>query len=283
MDPLIAKEQKGQAAGDGKRSLDVRAPGAAGDVDDALNLVVRSLTGSNQAWMLHQGGFWCSAPAHRPPEQYRPSSNTTRYNGYVRHEDRVRLHGHPGIAVWFTGLSASGKSTIAHLLEKNLHEAGCSTYVLDGDNVRHGLCADLDFSPQDRRENIRRIGEMVKLFIDAGIIIITSFISPYREDREWVRSLLGQENYLEIYVHCPVIVCAQRDPKGLYARAMAGEIDGFTGVNAPYEEPAEPDLRVDSHEQTPEQSVERVMRLLAGHRLFNGRLAQKREMGALLC
>ncbi len=149
-------------------------------------------------------------------------NNVTWFNGYLSREDREKLHGHKGAVIWFTGLSASGKSTIARHLEKRLYDMGCSTYVFDGGNVRHGLCGDLGFSPNDRAENIRRIAEMANLYVDAGIIAITAFISPYRTDRERVRELVGADRYVEIYVECPVDVCAARDQKGIYEKAKAG-------------------------------------------------------------
>jgi adenylylsulfate kinase len=164
--------------------------------------------------------------------------------------------------VWFTGLSASGKSTIAHYLEKMLYKRGCSTYSFDGDNVRHGLCRDLGFSPEGRQENIRRIGEMVRLFVDAGIIAITAFISPYRADREMVQKLVGEERFFEVYVECPVEVCSIRDPKGLYQRAKAGVIKEFTGISAPYEAPEKPSLTVRSDIITPVEAAEEVIEVL---------------------
>lgn len=168
--------------------------------------------------------------------------NITRFKGAVSRNDRERLHGHKGCAIWFTGLSASGKSTIAHLVEKELYDLKYSTYVFDGDNVRHGLCSDLGFSQKDRNENIRRIGEMVNLFIDAGTIAITAFISPYKQEREMVRSIVGDDRFIEVFVDCPIEVCIERDPKGIYAKAIAGEIKDFTGVSAPYEPPENPEI-----------------------------------------
>lgn len=186
-------------------------------------------------------------------------NNLTWFNGYVSQEDREKLHGHRGAVIWFTGLSASGKSTIAHLVEKELHQRGCSTYVLDGDNVRHGLCSDLRFSTSDRVENVRRIGEMVKLFVDAGIIVLTAFISPYRKDRQKVRSLCADGKFLEVYVHCPPEVCATRDRKGIYAKAKAGIIKEFTGISAPYEVPTNPDLIIHSDKEGPSLAAGRVI------------------------
>lgn len=185
--------------------------------------------------------------------------NVFRHKGLVCRQDREHLHGHRGYTVWFTGLSASGKSTIAHQAEQLLHQRGCSTYVLDGDNVRHGLCRDLGFSREDRSENLRRIGEMVKLFVDAGIIVLTAFISPYRADRHAIKSMVGRENLLEVYVTCPVEVCSLRDPKGLYSRAKEGKIKNFTGVTAPYEEPENPDLVLNSTQCSPLDAAQLVV------------------------
>ena len=184
------------------------------------------------------------------------------FNGYVTREDREKLHGHKGSVIWFTGLSASGKSTLAHLVEKKLHRANFSTYVLDGDNVRHGLCSDLAFSPEDRAENIRRIGEMIKLFVDAGIIVLAAFISPYRKDRQKVRSMFSKGQVLEIYVDCPVDICATRDCKGIYQKAKAGIIKDFTGVSATYEAPRNPDLIIKSNKESPLKAADRVIELM---------------------
>ena len=189
-------------------------------------------------------------------------NNVTWFNGYVSREDREKAHDHKGAVIWFTGLSASGKSTIAHIVEKQLHERGCSTYVLDGDNVRHGLCADLTFCPEDRAENIRRIGEMVRLFVDAGIIVLTAFISPYRQDRQQVRSLLSDGQFLEIHVDCPPEVCATRDQKGIYQKAQAGIIKEFTGISAPYESPENPELVIQSHEEDAKAAAKKVVELI---------------------
>jgi adenylylsulfate kinase len=189
-------------------------------------------------------------------------NNVTWFNGYVSREDREKARGHKGAVIWFTGLSASGKSTIAHIVEKQLHKRGCSTYVLDGDNVRHGLCADLTFCPEDRAENIRRIGEMVKLFVDAGIIVLTAFISPYRQDRQQVRSLLSDGQFLEIHVDCPPEVCATRDQKGIYQKAKAGIIKEFTGISAPYEPPENPELVIQSDEEDAKAAAKKVLALI---------------------
>ncbi|MBW2579416.1 MAG: adenylyl-sulfate kinase [Deltaproteobacteria bacterium] len=189
-------------------------------------------------------------------------NNVTWFNGYVNRENREKAHGHKGVVIWFTGLSASGKSTIAHIVEKQLHERGCSTYVLDGDNVRHGLCADLTFCQEDRAENIRRIGEMVRLFVDAGIIVLTAFISPYRQDRQQVRSLLSDGQFLEIHVDCPPEICATRDQKGIYQKAQAGIIKEFTGISAPYEPPENPELVIQSHEEDAKAAAKKVVELI---------------------
>lgn len=177
---------------------------------------------------------------------------------------RERVTGHRGAVLWFTGLSGSGKSTLAHELDRRLNERGLHTYVLDGDNVRSGLNSDLGFSAEDREENIRRIGEVARLFADAGILTITAFISPYRRDRDRARALLPQGRFVEIYVECPLEVAEERDPKGLYKKARAGEIEKFTGVDDPYEEPAEPEITVDSSALSLDESIARIENYLAG-------------------
>ena len=189
-------------------------------------------------------------------------NNVTWFNGLVSRVDRERLHNHRGAVIWFTGLSASGKSTIAHHLERRLYEMGCSTYVFDGDNVRHGLCGDLGFSAEDRSENIRRIGEMTKLFVDAGIIAITAFISPFRNDRRSVRTLFKEDQFFEIYMECPLDICVGRDQKNIYARAKTGEIKEFTGISSPYEPPEDPELVIRSHKEDSQESAKRVIRMM---------------------
>jgi adenylylsulfate kinase len=189
------------------------------------------------------------------------SSNTVWHHATVTRARREAANGHKSAVLWFTGLSGAGKSTIAHATEECLHQIGCRTYVLDGDNVRHGLCGDLGFSIEDRHENIRRIGEMSKLFADAGIITLTAFISPLRADRDRVRRLAG-DDFIEIYCRCPIEVCEERDAKGLYKKARAGEIKDFTGVSSPYEEPDNPELVLDSSRMTIEESVAVVMAYL---------------------
>ena len=188
--------------------------------------------------------------------------NIFPHKGQVNRTHREKLHGHASFVVWFTGLPSSGKSTIGHQVEKVLFDAGCSTYTMDGDNVRTGLCCDLGFGEQERAENIRRIGETAKLFVDAGIIVIGCFISPRHEDRDTVRRLVGPENFVEVFVDCPVEVCGLRDPKGNYEKARKGIIQSFTGVSAPYERPEQPDLMLPSQELDPFQAADLVMALL---------------------
>ena len=164
--------------------------------------------------------------------------------------------------IWFTGLSGSGKSTLAHTVEQQLYDQNCRTFVFDGDNVRHGLCSDLGFSATSRSENIRRIGEMSKLFLEAGIISLTAFISPFRKDRGLVQHLVGKENFIEVYCSCPVEICEARDVKGLYKRARAGEIKDFTGISSPYEEPESPDLILNTGSAPLKDCAEDVLKLL---------------------
>lgn len=190
------------------------------------------------------------------------SSNVVWHNATVTRKRREEQNGHGGVILWFTGLSGAGKSSLAHAVEEELHNMGCHTFVLDGDNVRHGLCADLSFSTDDRVENIRRVGEVSKLFIEAGTIVLTAFISPFRSDRERVRSLVPHGDFLEIYCHCPLEVCEGRDVKGLYKRARAGEIKDFTGISSPYEAPVDPELSVETGTLSIEESVAKVMALL---------------------
>ncbi|ALB67966.1 adenylyl-sulfate kinase [Cronobacter dublinensis] len=161
---------------------------------------------------------------------------------------REQLHGHRGAVLWFTGLSGSGKSTVAGALEEALHQLGVSTYLLDGDNVRHGLCSDLGFSDDDRKENIRRVGEVAKLMVDAGLVVLTAFISPHRAERQMVREQLGAGRFIEVFVDTPLEVCEARDPKGLYKKARAGELRNFTGIDAVYEAPQTPEIHLDGQQ-----------------------------------
>ena len=190
------------------------------------------------------------------------TDNIQWHQSLVSRADRAQQSGHRSAIVWFTGLSGAGKSTLAHAVEGRLHALGCRTFVFDGDNVRYGLCANLGFSEADRSENIRRIGEMAKLFIEAGTIALTAFISPYRADRDKVRALVEGGDFLEIYCHCPVEVCEQRDVKGLYAKARAGEIKDFTGVSSPYEPPTAPELVLNTASQSLQECVDKVLELL---------------------
>lgn len=197
------------------------------------------------------------------------SSNTVWHHATVTRARREKLNGHKSVVVWFTGLSGSGKSTLAHACEEQLHQIGARTIVLDGDNVRHGLCADLNFSDVARVENIRRVGEATKLFLEAGVITLTAFISPFEADRARVRKSVGAENFIEIYCNCPLDVCEQRDVKGLYKRARAGEIRDFTGISSPYEAPAAPELTLNTGEFHLEESVSQVMALLAARQVID--------------
>lgn len=177
-------------------------------------------------------------------------------------EDRWEMYGYRGCVIWFTGLSASGKSTLANALCKGLHKIKVKSYVLDGDNIRHGLNNDLGFNLQDRKENIRRIGEVAKLFVDAGLIVMTAFISPFKVNRNNARMLLKQGNFIEVFVKCPIQECIRRDPKGIYLKAIAGEIEEFTGISSPYEEPENPEIVLETDRMTIEECVERLLAYL---------------------
>jgi adenylylsulfate kinase len=194
-----------------------------------------------------------------PEKQALKSSNTVWHHATVTRARREGLNGHKSAILWFTGLSGSGKSTLGHALEERLFQLGCRTFVFDGDNVRHGLCGDLGFSTEDRVENIRRIGEMAKLIIEAGVIALTAFISPFRADRERVRQLVPAGDFIEIYCDCPLEVCEQRDVKGLYRRARAGEIPEFTGISSPYEAPEAPELTIDTATLPLDACVDQVL------------------------
>lgn len=190
------------------------------------------------------------------------ATNIKWHHGKITKEGRIKLLNQKGVTIWLTGLSGSGKSTIAVELEHALIENRHQAYILDGDNIRYGLNKNLGFSPEDRTENIRRIGEVAKLFTDAGIITIAAFISPYREDRDGVRKLLNRGEFIEVYVKCPLDVCEERDTKGLYKKARAGEVKDFTGISAPYEEPLNPELTIDSSKLTVEESARAVLNYL---------------------
>lgn len=190
-------------------------------------------------------------------------NNTVWHHATVTRARRERLNGHRSVLLWFTGLSGAGKSTLAHAVEERLHQLGRRTFVFDGDNVRHGLCSDLGFSPGDRSENLRRIGEMSRLFLEAGTIAMAAFISPLARDRERIRTMFAPGEFLEIYCECPLEVCEERDVKGMYQRARAGEIPEFTGISAPYEPPAHPELTLYTAEQSLDECVDRVLQLLS--------------------
>ena len=191
----------------------------------------------------------------------KPSSdkNIVWHHATVTRARREAQNGHRGAIVWFTGLSGSGKSTLAHAVEETLHRQGCRTFVLDGDNVRHGLCGDLGFSSKDRVENIRRIGEMAKLFMEAGVIVLTAFISPFRADRERVRGMVEHGDFIEIYCDAPIGVCESRDVKGMYKKARAGLIAEFTGISSPYEAPEDPELSVNTGGAELDDCVQQVI------------------------
>ncbi|ASN06788.1 adenylyl-sulfate kinase [Virgibacillus necropolis] len=190
------------------------------------------------------------------------STNIVWHDSKVSKESRRELNNHKSAALWFTGLSGSGKSTVSVELEKELHTLGIHTYRLDGDNVRYGLNNNLGFSQEDRTENIRRIGEVSKLMVDAGLFTLTAFISPYREDRDKVRAILDEVEFIEVYVKARVETCESRDPKGLYKKARAGEIKGFTGIDAPYEEPTKPEIVIDTDKLSLEESVQTIVAYL---------------------
>jgi adenylylsulfate kinase len=188
--------------------------------------------------------------------------NIVWHNATVTRARREKANKHRSRLLWFTGLSGSGKSTLAHALEEELHQRGCSTYVFDGDNVRHGLCRDLGFSVEDRTENILRIGEMAKLFVDAGVISLTAFISPIREDRDRARGLFSHGDFIEVYVKCSLETCEDRDVKGLYKKARAGEIPQFTGISSPYEPPLNPEITIDTENRPIEDCVAEMLSIL---------------------
>ncbi len=195
------------------------------------------------------------------------SDNVVWHHATVTRERRQQLNGHRSFVLWFTGLSGSGKSTLAHAVEERLHQMSCRTFVFDGDNVRHGLCSDLGFGEEDRRENIRRIGEMTKLFVEAGVIAMTAFISPFRAERQMVRALFEPGEFIEIYCDCSLETCEERDVKGLYAKARAGLIPNYTGISSPYEEPLSPEIRIRTDKETLEDSVDAVLNYLKDRRL----------------
>lgn len=193
--------------------------------------------------------------AQQPPQ----STNVVWHHATVTRARREAQNGHRGAIIWFTGLSGSGKSTLAHAVEEELYQRGCRTFVLDGDNVRHGLCGDLNFFAHDRQENIRRIGEVSKLFMEAGVIVLTAFISPYHADRERVRGMVEHGDFIEIYCDTPIEICESRDVKGIYKKARAGLITEFTGISSPYEAPASPELTVNTGTAELDACVQQVI------------------------
>ncbi len=195
--------------------------------------------------------------------------NIVWHQGRVARADRERQNGHRSAIIWFTGLSGAGKSTLAHRMEEVLFDLGCRAYVFDGDNVRHGLCSDLGFSAADRAENIRRIGEMSKLFVDAGVIALTAFISPFRRDRDLVRSLVDPGDFIEVYCDAPLEVCEKRDVKGLYQKARNGQIPEFTGISSPYEAPERPEIVVSTGRESLDRCAQRVLDYLGEHQIIN--------------
>ncbi|MFJ7638100.1 adenylyl-sulfate kinase [Peribacillus sp. NPDC097264] len=194
------------------------------------------------------------------------STNVTWHDASVTKELRRKQNGHESTVIWFTGLSGSGKSTIANAVAKELYNRNIRNYVLDGDNIRHGLNKDLGFSEKDRTENIRRIGEVSKLFVDSGQFVLTAFISPFRADRQIVRDLLGEGEFIEVYIKCPLEECEVRDPKGLYDKARKGIIKNFTGIDSPYEEPEHPEIVLESSQFSVEECVEQVIDYLTTKR-----------------
>jgi adenylylsulfate kinase len=197
------------------------------------------------------------------------NNNVHWHQGQISRADRERLNGHRGVTLWFTGLPSSGKSTLAVALEQKLNEHKCRTYILDGDNIRHGLNKDLGFSPQDRNENIRRIGEVSHLLRDAGVINMVAFISPYRSDRRLARDLSKNDGtFIEVYVDCPVTVCEGRDPKGMYQKARQGIIKEFTGVSAPYEAPEKPEIHLRTGQHTVGECVDQILNYLVTQRFI---------------
>ena len=187
-------------------------------------------------------------------------SNTPHQHYNITKTDRRKANGHNSMLLWFTGLSGSGKSTLANLVEVELHKKGIKTYVLDGDNIRRGINADLDFTPEGRSENLRRIAEIAKLFIDAGIVVLAAFVSPLRKDRENIAHIVEKDNFVEIFVNASIEECEKRDVKGLYKKARSGEIKNFTGISAPYEPPENADIVVDSDNESIQESVEKVLK-----------------------
>ena len=204
-------------------------------------------------------------------EKKTTSANVVWHHATVTRARREVQNGHRGAILWFTGLSGAGKSTVAHAVEESLHQMGCRTFVLDGDNVRHGLCGDLGFTTEARVENIRRIGEMSKLFMEAGIIVLTAFISPFRNDRDRVRGMVEHGDFVEIFCNAPIEVCEARDVKGMYKKARAGQIAEFTGISSPYEAPENPELTVNTGTEELDKCVQQVLNEMAHRGIISER------------
>jgi adenylylsulfate kinase len=192
-------------------------------------------------------------------ENPQASTNVVWHHATVTRARREQQNGHRGAIIWFTGLSGAGKSTLAHAIEEKLYQMGCRTFVLDGDNVRHGLCGDLGFSPKDREENIRRVGEVAKLFMEAGVIVLTAFISPYKADRARVRGMVEHGDFMEIFCDSSIEVCEARDVKGLYKKARSGLISDFTGISSPYEAPINPELTVNTNDKNLDECTQLIL------------------------
>lgn len=196
------------------------------------------------------------------------NTNITWHYSTITKQDRQSLNGHKSCVLWFTGLSGSGKSTLANAVDHSLYLEQCKSYVLDGDNIRHGLNKDLSFKKEDRQENIRRIGEVARLFVDSGQIVTTAFISPFREDREMVRKMFPESEFIEVFVDCPIDVCEVRDPKGLYRKARNGEIPNFTGISSPYEAPNQPEITIRTDELSIGHSVDKIITYLKAKKIL---------------
>lgn len=205
--------------------------------------------------------------------------NIVWHHATVTRERREAQNNHRGAIIWFTGLSGAGKSTLAHAVEERLHQMGCRTFVLDGDNVRHGLCGDLGFSDQNRMENIRRVGEVSKLFMEAGVIVLTAFISPFRADRERVRDMVEPSDFIEIYCDSPIDICESRDIKGLYKKARAGQILEFTGITSPYEKPDKPEVIVETGHVSLNDCVDEVLACLQARGIVISEQIRRNEQG----
>ncbi len=192
-----------------------------------------------------------------------------KQKGKISKEDRWRLNGHKSALIWFTGIPGAGKSTLSYTLEQKLYEMGIRCFVLDGDNIRHGLSKDLGFSPEDRRENLRRVGEVARLFVEAGILTIAAFASPFKADREMVRKLFTPGEFIEVYVKCPVEICEKRDPKGLYEKVKKGEIKGLTGFDAPYEPPENPEIILETDKCSVEECIQKILQFLKEKKIIS--------------